>query len=245
MDLTSILITIIGTVLLVVFWIIKFISPQKTTYNLSIPFIFFFNLVCIFSNIFLPIIFYLITNSCSCIFINLILLIIELITVYFLFGVCNKTLVKKIGTDININVKNCIYLWSTLCSFLFLFIFLIKTIIGDKNTNFSDIDDFFAYLIAPLSIIVGNIFPLKCSYTTGKMLEEIKCNWQSEYSLENEDKEIIRYTQVITLITNLFIGSFFIIEKIEYVIDRLWFPIIVAVVFSGVVMYILHRIDNK
>lgn len=242
---TNILITFIGTVLLVVFWIIKFISPQKSKYNLSIPFIFFFNLISISSNIFLPIIFYLITNIFSNIFVKLFILIIEIFSVNFFFGVCNKILVKKLETDISIKFKNRIYLLSTCYSFLFLFLFLIKTVVRYKNTNFADIDDFFAYLIAPLSIIVGNIFPLKCSYSTGKIFKEISCNWQSEYSLKNEDKEIIFYTKGISHITNLFFCSFFIIEKIEYGIDHLYGPVLVAVVLSGVMMYVLHLIDKK
>lgn len=245
MSLTNILITIIGTILLVVFWIYRFITPKAKDSKISIPFIFFFNLICFFTVYWVPIIFSKITDIIPCVFAKLVVLIIEAFSINIFFSLLNGLLVKQTKTDIETNVKNRIYLLTVIYSFTILFAFLIKTYLKCDNYTFDDMDDFLKYLIAPLTIIIGNLLPLKSSYSKEGMRVEIEKNWKEEYSLKKVDREIIFYSMTISHITNLFFGSFFIIEKIEYGIDHLCGPVLVAVVLSGGVMFVLHLIDRR
>ena len=127
MSLTNILITIIGTILLVVFWIYRFITPKTMDSKISIPFIFFFNLICFFTVYWVPIIFSKITDIIPCVFAKLVVLIIEAFSINIFFSLLNGLLVKQTKTDIETNVKNRIYLLTVIYSFTILFAFLIKT----------------------------------------------------------------------------------------------------------------------
>lgn len=247
MILTNILITIIGTLLLVVFWIYNYIAPKSKSkdFNINIPFIFFFNLICIFTVYFVPIIFYLITDSIYFIFVKIVILIIEAFSINISFSFLNSLLVKKTKIDIETNVKNRIYLLTVIYSFVILFVFLIKTYIICDDLVIDDNDNFYGYLIAPLSIIIGNLLPLKSSYSKEGMKTEIKKNWKEEYSLQKVDREIIFYSLAISHITNIFFCSFFLTNKLEYGVDHFSIPIIVAAIISAIIMYILYRIDKK
>lgn len=245
MILTNILITIIGMLLLVIFWFYRFIAPKSKESNISIPFIFFFNLICFFAVYWVPIIFFIITDRIPFVFAKLIVLIIEAFSINICFSLLNGLLVKKTQTDIETNVKNRIYLLTVIYAFTILLAFLIKTYINYDNFAFDDVDDFFEYLIAPLTIIIGNLFPLKSSYSKEGMKTEIENNWKEEYSLQKVDRELIFYSLTISHITNIFWCSFFLTNKLEYGVDHLCIPIIIATIISAIIMYILYRIDKN
>ena len=242
MSFTEIAIILIGALIFVIFWIYKYISPKTTGSNISVSFILCFNLICFFTVYCLPIIFYKLSDSIPYIFLKILVLIVEAFSVNICFSILNGILVKKMKTDIEVNVKNRIYLLTVIYAFIILFVFLIKTyIIYD---DFLLDDDFYDYLIAPLSIIIGNLLPLKSSYSKEGMKVEIKKNWKDEYSFKKVDKELVFYSRTISHIINIFWFCFFLINKIES-FDHILILVAISAVISAIIMYFLYLIDKK
>ena len=197
------------------------VKKEKTNYeettinnNEISKWIFHFSCICIFIVYFLPALFYCFYNSADCIILKILLLLLNVVSIYVVMWIMDSFLFKSKEKVLDTNIKNLIYLLTLIVAFIALAIFgLLNLKNGDDDT-----DDFLQYMIAPLGALIGNIIPLKSMYSVKGAKKEIFENIKSEYFIEKKEDKKIAYR--ITLFINAIIVFFFIFSQLTSILDN-------------------------
>lgn len=211
--------------------------------NLSM--IFHFSCICIFIVYVLPAMFYLFYNCTEKIIFKIIILLLNVVSIYIATWIMNYFLFKSKEKSLDNNSKNYIYLLTLIFAFAILIVFALLNIDSLKKAN-NDTDDFFEYMIAPFAALIGNIIPLKSMYSMNGAKTEIHTNILSEYIIEEKkDKHKI---WLITGFSNIVIALFFVFysffERINAFLDSIHIvPIIIGIAVSSLLVRVFNLME--
>lgn len=115
---------------------------------------------------------------------------------------------------INVKYKNIMYGISALIGSISLIVFAFR----NRNIKDSNADGILQYLIAPVGLLLGELFPLSCLYSNKGMKDAFEDNFIENYFFKGS---LGWFVLVFSVFLNVFIAFIFNSEKVIHFIDNL------------------------
>ena len=114
---------------------------------------------------------------------------------------------------IDIKYKNMMYGISALIGFISFMFFAL----GNRNIKDNNANDILQYLIAPVGLLLGELFPLSCLYSNKGVKAALKDNFEENYNIKGA---FSWFVIAFSLALNVFIAFVFNSEKVVRFIDN-------------------------